>query len=428
MVSAVLAAFVAGSARGQQSTVRSAPSTLLGSVAGYVVDAETNLPVRFAEIHLVPKPADTAPTPEKELPVTPASSSHKSEPRVQAVIGSSGMDGSFRIDGVPVGDYLAAAIKPGYVVLDPALAMDPDISEEKLKSVIASLPEVHVAVGQVPSVNLTLHRGAAISGRVQFADGSPAIGVGVACEPVESIIEKVLGRPELRLKTQSPRQQALQSLNSAGGRSQFLTDDQGRYRIFALPPGKCIVSTGVVLSNSSARVVMEDGSNYLPSGREQQIPEAIVVYQPAAFSRKDAKVFDVHGEEQITAADIQIDPNGLHSLRGKVFAVEDRHALTTGMVRLREKGAQEFGRIVQIEEDGSFQMNYLPSGSYTIVVQAFDAIPTDSASELKPSPRYKVVKLPVLLGDHDVVLDDVLLPRLKPGEESDDFLIFGIDQ
>ena len=68
-----------------------------------------------------------------------------------------------------------------------AAATNWNLSEAQLKDLIASVPQVHVAVGQTASVNLTLHRGAVIAGRMQFADGSPVIGAMFGCEPVESV-------------------------------------------------------------------------------------------------------------------------------------------------------------------------------------------------------------------------------------------------
>ncbi len=44
------------------------------------------------------------------------------------------------------------------------------------------MPVVHVAAGKTVRISLKLHRGAVISGRARYADGSPATGAGVNCE------------------------------------------------------------------------------------------------------------------------------------------------------------------------------------------------------------------------------------------------------
>jgi hypothetical protein len=412
LVLASLAILSLGSAHPQQpAPVPESPSALTGSATGFVYYAETRLPARFAEINIVPIPSEADGAPVKDQPIPPGVPQQRDR-RVQRVFGTSGMDGSFRLDGVPAGDYLVAALKPGYITPGAAAAMDWSLSEDQLKSLIASLPQVHVAAGQTASVSLTLHRAAVIAGRMQFADGSPVIGAAFGCESIESALrlESAL-RPENRGKVASPRQEALQLLASSQSvRPNFLTDDEGRYRIFGLSPGKYLVSTAMALDHSSGRVVMNDGSNAHTVGREHMFPEVIAVYAPETFRRKDAKVFEIHGDEQIADADLTIDPSRLHSLRGKVLVAEDRHAPFT-IIGLKEDGAKLATRLVEIEDDGTFQVNYLPSGSYTLQITSSD-VPDPANSAAQPT-EYKTVKLTAVVGDQDVVLDDVLLVPLK---------------
>jgi hypothetical protein len=395
-------------------------SAFTGSVTGFVYYGETRLPVRFAEINIVPIPSETDVAPVKNQPIPPGMPQQRNR-RVQRVYGTSGMDGSFRLDGLPEGDYLVAALKPGYITPGAAAAMDWSLSEDQLKSLIASLPQVHVGAGQTASVSLALHRGAVIAGRMQFADGSPVIGASFGCESIESAqrLENAL-RPENRGKVASPRQEALRSLASSQSvPPKFLTDDEGRYRIFGLPPGKYLVSTMIFLDHSSGQVVMNDGNNSHTKGREHMFPEMIAVYAPETFRRKDARVFEINGEEQITDADLTIDPSRLHNLRGKVLAAEDRHAPFT-IIRLKEDGAPLADRLVEIEDDGTFQINYLSSGSYTLEITSRD-VPDLTSSAAQPT-EYKTVELTAVVGDQDVVLDDVLLVPLRPGEKNPDFL------
>jgi len=394
------------------------PPALAGSVTGLVVYAGNQLPARFAEIRLVPKPADLAFVSLVPIkPLTSAGPPQRKAALPRFVVGSSGMDGRFRLDGVPSGDYFVAALKPGYMT--PGATTQMDASESELKDVVASLAVVHVAAGGVATANLTLRRGATISGRMEYADGSPAIGVRVGAEPLEGITFRT-DLNNLRRMTLSPLQNALQSLSHPQApQPNVLTDDEGRFRIFGLPPGKYIVSTMIVLDHSLGQVTMDDG-NSAHVGREHMFPEMIVVYGPGAFRRKDAKVFEIRGDEQITDADLTIDPNGLHTLRGKVLAAEDHHA-PTALIRLKEDGAKDAVRLVENEDDGSFQVNYLPSGKYTLEITSIDAPNlTDSADGPKEPRPYKTVRLTAVVGDQDVVLDDVLMTPLKPGEKDPD--------
>jgi len=421
LVLALLAILSQGSANPQTpDAVPESSPALTGFVTGSVYDEETRLPVRFAEINLVPIPSKPDATPSISQPA-PANAQEQRKRSVQLVKGTSGIDGSFRL-AVPEGDYLAAALKPGYITPGTAAAMDFSLSEDQLKSLIASLPQVHVGAGGSASVSLTLHRGAVITGRIRFSDGSPAIGVAVGCDAIDSVerLERGL-RPENRSKVPSPLQEALISLSSQDLSKNQATDDQGRYRIFGLSPGRYLVGTTIVMDHSLGHVAMNDGSNPY-SGRLQHLyPEMIPVYAPATFRRKEAKVFEIRGDEQITDADLTIDPNGMHTLRGRVLAAED-HRAPSAMIRLREQGANEVPRLVDLEDDGSFQINYLPSGSYTLLITSY-GVPDPAKPGVIPA-EYKTVQLPVVIAGQDVLLDEVLVVPLKPGEHHDFSLLF----
>ena len=202
----------------------------------------------------------------------------------------------------------------------------------------------------------------------------------------------------------------------------MLTDDEGRYRIFGLSPGKYVVSTILGLNqNAAVRVILNDGSDgSLSGGRQHIYPELIPVFAPGTFRRKDARIFEIRGDEQITDADLKIDPDGLHTLKGRVLTAQDRHAPNGAMVQLRENGEKGAGRFAEIENDGSFQFRYLPPGSYSVEISANDLLATtDEHERLK---EYKTVRLSVVIGERNLVLDDVLMNALKPGEKNGDSL------
>ncbi len=329
------------------------------------------------------------------------------------------MDGGFHLH-VPEGDYVVAALKPGYLTPGAAAAGNSFLPDDQAQSILRSLPLVHVGAGGTASVTLTLQRGAAIGGKVLFADGGPAIGAAVAVESIDYAerLERVT-HPQAGGKTPSQVQETLFALFvSQRASEKVITDDEGRYRIFGIPPGKYFVGTLFLLDQSMGRVAMSDGSD-LDGGRVAPIyPEMVAVYAPASFRHKDAKVFEVRGNEQITNADVMFDPSQAHTLQGRVLSAEDRHAPET-MIRLKEGEASIPSRFVQSREDGTFRIDYLPSGSYTLQIDSFERPdPTNPGTE---PVRYRTVQVPAVVGEHDVLLDDVLLVRLKAGEHNELF-------
>lgn len=388
------------------------PAPATGSVIGHVECGEAKFPGRFGEIRLVPRPADS-----NSGLVDQAATSNPPKPQLQIVLGHTGLDGGFRMDGVPAGDYLAIARMPGYVA--PGTSSNLFATDDQLKRLIVSVPTVQVVAGQVTSVNLTLRRGAAISGRVQFADGSPMVGASVGWE----LAEANLAIESIRMTKSSSLQRTMMTLEIFNDRSQqVVTDEEGRYRIFGLSPGNYIVSTGIASQlTSAAQVILSDGSSPEPSRRVNPYPEITTVYAPGVFRRGDAKVIEIRGSEQVTNADVKVDPSGLRTVRGRVLAGEDRHVPSQAMVRIQEDGGKEPFKFIMIEEDGSFKIDYPLPGNYTLQVTGVDeerstANPPDAPAF---SRRYQLAKLPVVVGGRDVVVADVLLSALKPGEKEE---------
>jgi hypothetical protein len=398
-----------------------------GSIIGSVTSEDSKLPLRFVAIRLVPKPIDADTNPAKQPPAS-GLSDVKDLLRVNAVYGTSDMDGMFHMDGVPAGEYFVAAVKTGYVTPGASVDEHDTASEDELKTLISTLPTVQVAAGQTATLNLTLHRGGVIAGRMQFADGSPAIGMTVECEHAVDYWH----RPDLRNRNLSPLEQTLrstlQSLETSVPAMSGITDDEGRYRISALPPGKYIVATEFTLDHS-AHVMASDERSTRISGQDRMSTEAIQVYQPGFFRRKDAKVYEIRGGEQFTDADLTINPDGLHRIRGRILDGADGHVPRHVTVGLSETGSNDQGRVIEVQDDGSFQFDDLPSGSYSLTAFANDgggpqigffndpSTDPDRLPDISPVREYTPAKRTVLVVDRDVVLENILLTALKPGEK-----------
>ncbi len=379
-----------------------------GDVAGDVYDASTNLPIRFAAIALVPKPANL------DAAAGLRENGASSEAMLTSVRGMSGMDGSFRLEHVPAGDYFAAAVQQGYQSPLPDLMALMTATPERLKQLAGSLASVHVSTGGVGTVHLRLQKGATIAGRIVFADGSPMIGAKVSCEPAEIATLP----PEARSRPMAPLAETLLQLSpQALQKPEFVTDDKGAYRVYGLAPGKYVISSMLNLSEA-AHVSYSNGSGAQTAGREHMFPELIVVYGPGVFRRQDARVIEVHGDEQVSDVDVTVATEGLHEVRGRVLAAPDGHVPTGSMVRLRAEGAKDQGRFVEIEEDGSFHMDYVPAGRYTLEVMATDRADPDSLKDGQEGTItfYRAAKLAVTVAQSDLDVQEIRLVPLKQGE------------
>jgi hypothetical protein len=148
-------------------------------------------------------------------------------------------------------------------------------------------------------------------------------------------------------------------------------------------------------------------------------PETTAVYGPGVFRRDEAEVIEIRGSEQVTNADVKVDPSGLHSVRSRVLAGEDSHAPSQAMVRLRDSGGN-VGKLVMTEEDGTFQIDNLPPGSYVLEVSGTDRAKANGTADIpQVSQLYQLAKVPLVINNRDEVLQDIFLTALKPGEKMD---------
>ena len=377
-------------------------------MVGEVLDETTNLPLRLALVRLVPVPVGPEPVAVDPATLRPGMS-FQPEVRLESVAGMSGLDGSFSLGHVPTGDYYALAMQLGYLAPGGLAFSNGEHTPEEWKRLAAALPTVHVGEGQTATLHLTARRGASVSGQVRFADGSPMVGAKVSCEP---LVEPVSSHAR-----QSRQESALQRLVVMGEtQHDLVTDDQGRFHVYGLPPGKYVLSTGIALDQSAGHVMFTGGGGAQTSGREHMFPEMIPVYGTSAFRRKDAKVIELGDGSSLSGVDVVVDLEGLHTIRGKILAKGDSQA-PGALIEMREDVTRNEERIAEAEEDGSFQFNYVPPGSYTLKVTASNRanLPPDSMPE--KITFYNAVKLPAVVGDHDVVLPDAVLIPLKPGEQ-----------
>lgn len=302
------------------------PDPTKGVVSGILICADSMKPARFATVSLTPVPKIHS-EPSDDPPLAPVATM------------LTGLDGRFRMEAVPPGEYYAFGTLDGY--LDPMRAIDfgqisekRTTTEQELAAVQQwkeNLVPVKVAVRRVSEITIELHRGAEIGGTVTFDDGSPAIGMHF--QLFRKSLNKdwnTVGLPLFNNWT----------INST-------SDSHGHYALENLAAGEYIVCALMPMDS-------EDVASRVCLGN--------------AFRRKTASSLKVSEGEVAHGADIMIPISGLRSIAGRVEAVEDGHVPSHATVTLLYADDREQARKASIDSDGIFRFEYVPEDSYILRV------------------------------------------------------------
>jgi hypothetical protein len=300
------------------------PDPTKGAVAGIVICSDSGKPARFATVSLTPMPVKHA-EPQDAPPLAPVATM------------DTGLDGRFRMEAVPPGNYYAFATLKGY--LDPERGIDfgkissnGTTSEQEQAAIDQwkdQLTEVKVHVRRTSEISIEVKRAAEIDGTVSFDDGSPAIGMHF--QLFRKTVKKewsVVGLPLL----------ASWSIDDA-------SDSRGHYAVDGLESGEYIVCAMMPLSS-------ED--------------EAPRVCLGNVFRKKNATPLKVSDGETVRGADIVIPLSGMHTLAGHIEAAADGRAPSQATVTLLYADDRELARKTPMDKDGSFSFEYVPEDAYVL--------------------------------------------------------------
>jgi hypothetical protein len=285
-------------------------------------------------------------------------------------------EGRFVLKSVVAGHYTVMASRPGYV--DTILGAPP--------GGIFGAP-VAVADGQqVTGLTIRMPRGGVITGTVRYPSGRPAANVQVQVAPVKTVD----GRRRTRFTT------SLAVVTS---------DDRGVYRQFGLAPGdyvvQMMVGAGPVGMAQQLRQTPPseatwaerytrgsssgepNAGNAPPAGRFV-VPAPI--FYPGTADIASARVITIAPGEERSGIDLMMEYVPTSRLSGKVFD-PDGQPKPGVTVRLNGKVGSSFmdmfgamvGRGGRTDEEGTFGIDGVPPGEYTLTAQAA------SATDAKPA-------------------------------------------
>ena len=334
----------------QQPAPAAAPS-IPGQVSGRVFCGDTDQPARFASVQLVGEHPPAATVFDTEAMAKEADPGKAFANAMTAVMkgGSTSLsaltnlDGAFSLDKVPPGTYWVVAQLAGY--LSPLSELSfmerakPD--NDALKTVQATAEKIVVQPNQSAHVDIRIQRGASISGTVRYDDGSPVPGVN----PTLMKLDKDGKWKQLAGTTTMP-------INS---------DDRGHFRLFGLQPGKYAVKAALPTIQAAV------GLGAMPS-IHSSMGDMLTVYSGGALHEKDIKPVEVVAGDDIDGVDVIFPLDNLHTVAGTVVAKSDQHTVNSGWVSLADADTKEQIRGTAIEPDGSFRLNYILDGQYTLKV------------------------------------------------------------
>lgn len=315
---------------------------VLATVTGRVMCSDTQRAARFATVTLIA--ADQA-----------QQGQGRGFGFGRRVTARTDIEGNYSLQAEP-GDYYVTASAMGYSspVAEAAARLRSGASAADL---LASLPQLHVAEAGGGTANITLDRGGVIQGKLQWDDGSPAAGVSVSVQPTNSITSTA-GPP-----SDLTREIAMLGGGIGAGPGAFQTsDDRGVFRITGLPPGSYWVRASVLTPSAE------------PSTSMSQRLSSIVMYAPGKVRRTDAQVITLKSGEERDDLQFVLDLGALHAVSGHVGST-DQGNVAAGVVRLTDTQDSSLTRIGMIQPDGSFVVQWVPAGNYTLTVSNASNVP-----------------------------------------------------
>lgn len=276
------------------------------------------------------------------------------------------------------GEYTAKYVKPGVYL--PILRVPGVLNPTPSDLQNSLFQKIIVPDERETRQDIAVVRGAAISGRVLYADGEPVIGTQVkVLRPGEEIIKSYYDE----------RDHAL------------ITDDRGAYRFTGLPAGKYrIVVTEQTLHGGSEKETVPGNRFYNPYS-------ALKTFYPGVGDVKEAVIIQAELGREQTGINITLPERQFFSISGTVVA-QDTQMPVKGMEVVFSNAQQSTGKTIA-DEQGRWSFTDLPQGKYTIRVAESYRSAGKKIDRPKYAPATKVIEI------RDQNLSDI---RFEPAPEA----------
>lgn len=383
-----------------------------GHITGHVLCDDTHRPARGALVM-----AQALPDP---------SGDHQGSNGLE-MMAHVGTDGTYTIEHVGPGEYTVFAFTPGYLssLQDMIAAGMGNVGPAQLRETLARNGTVSVRGQETATFDITLHRGAALSGRVTFSDGAPA-------SQVTLVLENVNAKPPKDANAAQQQEVASAIAQRMFTHQNFETDDQGHFRLVGIQPGTYrLAATQPTFTPGDASG--GDGMAMIITGIPD--PHALRFYAGDTPHRASAKTFDLRAADDVSGIDITLPVDALHELHGTVTA-KDGRTLNMGALTLTDNADPTLSFHSKLQRDGTFAFHQVPAGNYTLAAsEARIGKPlnpnepmAENFAQLQPTNAFADGSLTLLVKDADLndltlTLDEIPLPKpdaQAPGATSDE--------
>jgi protocatechuate 3,4-dioxygenase beta subunit len=254
-------------------------------------------------------------------------------------------EGHYNFNSLASGHYRITVNLPGYIGYrheDPSPDA-PRATDGSTATKISNTDTVTLRPVERLVHNLILERGAALSGRVYFSDGTPAINMHIYLETIAT--SGATNKPPLNAEPNIVR---------ISGSQNRVTDDRGYFRITSIPAGVYrVVGVPVVQGFDAVQ-------NFDWSG--------LSIYSGNTYHRDAAKTYELRAGEEIGDIEIEV-PLDLYKVAGNAMSSDGRSP-NVGTVTLTQSSDTSMHAVTHLLRDGSFAFNGVPPGTYKLTLSA----------------------------------------------------------
>jgi hypothetical protein len=305
-----------------------------------------------------------------------------------------GLDGTYLFEHVVPGEYVIITYLDGYLSPFDKINLTPaDRTIASLyNKIVAAQGSLKVGVQGTQAFDISLERGAIVSGRVLYSDGSPAIQVGIELQDTAAPIREP-GLPYIQLADIDRSEFVHQPLE---------TDDQGHFRIAGITPGTYRIAA------IQPQKVPTQGMESL--GRS--LLGAIRFYTNDTIHPSFAKTYTLVGARELSGIEIRIPLGGFHSVQGKVIAPDGR-TITSVEVTATETSDPSLYFLTWVS-DGFFRFDRLPPGTYKLTAPWGNILPNGGEAIAAFGPG----SAELTLKDTDLTGVLLTLPSVTPSQST----------